>query len=69
MKVGSIDPGLSRKVLDIKIHTIRFRTTPEILQNPIARVSRYGIFQTLIQAETLQFFQEVEFIDPDYRQK
>ena len=42
---------------------------PEILKNPIAKVSRGGIYQTETQEETLQKFQEVEFINQDYRQK
>ena len=35
----------------------------------IAKVLRGGIYKTEIQAEILQNFQEVEFINQDYRQK
>ena len=40
---------------------------PEILQNPIARVSRGGIHKTVIQAVILQNLLEVEFINHGYR--
>ena len=69
LKVGSLDPGLSETIIDIKIHTISFRTKPKTLQNPIARFSKGGIQKTEIQAEILQIFQEVEFKNQDYRQK
>ena len=45
LKVESIYPGLMGTIIDINIHPIRFRTTPEILQNTIAKVSRGGIYK------------------------
>ena len=54
LKVEIIDLVLSETVFDINIHPIRFCTTPEILQNNIARFSRGGIYKTKIQAEILQ---------------
>ena len=61
LKVESLDPGLSRKILDINIQPISFLTTQEILQNPIARVTRGYIHKTEIQAEILKNFLGVEF--------
>ena len=46
-----------------------FLTTPEKLQNPISKISRGGIYKAEIQAGIFKFFQEVEFINQDYRQK
>ena len=54
LKVGSVDPVISETIIDINIHPIIFLTAPEILQNPIARVSRGGIYEAKIQAEILQ---------------
>ena len=50
LKVGSLDPGLSGKILDINIHPISFRTILEILQNIVVRVSRGGIDKTFSRA-------------------
>ena len=69
LRVESLDPGLNEIILDITIHPIIFRITQEILQHPIAKVSRSGIYKTEIQADILQFFQEIEFINQDYMQK
>ena len=69
LKFESLDSGLIETILDINIHLIIFRTTPEILQNPIAKFSRGGIHKTETQAKILQIFQEVEFINQDYGQK
>ena len=57
LKVESLDPGLSETIIDIRIHTIRFRPTPEILQNTIVKVSRGGIYKTEIQAYIFQIYQ------------
>ena len=53
LKVGSLYPGLSEKNVDINIHPISFCTIPEILKNPLARVSRGEIYKK-IQSEILQ---------------
>ena len=55
LKVESLDLGLSETIIDINIHPNSFNTTPEILQNPIAKVSRGGIYKTEIQTEILNF--------------
>ena len=69
LKVVSLDPGLSRTIHDIKNHPISLRTTPEILQNPIARASRGIIHKIEIQAEIVHIFQAVEVTNQDYRQR
>ena len=62
LKVEIIDSGLIETIIFFFSHPVRFFTTPEILQNPNAKVSRGGIYKTKVQTEILQNSQELEFI-------
>ena len=66
LKVEIIDPGLSETILDINIPTIKFCTTPEILQNPIVKVSRGRIYKTEIHAEIVQKMSRADIYKPGF---